>query len=75
MHRRHAVGLVLRRLFPPGLDLRRVLRGRIVRWVLVRAHRDRAEFPRLVDARGRPVTLGVACALAFLAALPQLCSP
>jgi len=70
------MGLVLRRLNPPRLALRRVLYGRIVQRLLVRARRDHAAQPASDPRRwGKAVTLGAACALAFLAALPQLCSP
>jgi len=54
-----------------------VLFGRIVQRVLMWPSRDsnhEQQAARRVKRTGQ-VTLGFACALAFLAALPQLCSP
>jgi hypothetical protein len=75
----YAVGLVLRRLLTSRLAVRRVLLGLVVQRVLVRAHLDHAERQPQQQPHSRghrsAVTVGAACALAFLAALPQLCSP
>jgi hypothetical protein len=67
------MGLVLRRQHEALLDLRRVLRRRNVQWVLVRD--DRVVGRPGLPYPDRTMILGAACALAFLAALPQLCSP
>jgi hypothetical protein len=67
------VGLVLRRQHEALLDLWRVLQRRKLLGLLVWRDRDLGR-PGTPNSEPRMI-LGAACALAFLAALPQLCSP
>lgn len=74
--RLYALGVVLRRQLPPDVDLWRVLHGWFVHRLFLRD--DRVAHTFRDHAGGPPTSLmlvAAACAMAFVTALPQLCSP